>query len=86
MRGSPIDPSEYVDDGEEVLTDEVLERDGWAVGLSVWEQMGKAYEWYLHAPGGADIPTGLDNAQMWSLRKAIRREFAEEIGADVSLA
>jgi hypothetical protein len=84
MRGAPVPPEEYAEEGEEVLTDEVLERGGWAHGLSAWEQLGKAYEWYLST--GGDHPSGLDNAQMWSLRKAIRREFAEEIGADVSRA
>ena len=71
MRGAPIPPTEYVDEGDEVLTDEVLKRDGWAAGLDVWEQMGKAYEHYLYG-GRGDHPTGLDNAQMWSLQEAIK--------------
>jgi hypothetical protein len=83
MRGKPISPQEYAaGDGSgetPVLTDEKLAEQGWAHGLGVWDQIGKAYEWYLST--GGDKPDGLDNAQMWSLQEAIRaeaiREFAE---------
>lgn len=88
MRGAPVPPVELWDaeDGEPLLdTDEKLEAAGWAAGLHVWEQMGKAYEHYLYY-GGGDKPSGLDNAQMWSLRRAIRRELLEELGMDVSRA
>lgn len=88
MRGAPINPIELWDasDGEPLLdTDEKLEAAGWAAGLKVWEQMGKAYEWYLNT-GRDDTPSCLDNAQMWSLRRAIRRELLEELGMDVSKA
>jgi hypothetical protein len=80
MRGAPVPPQEYTEPGEQVLTDEVLAAQGWAYGLDAWEQLGKAYEWYL-SEGRGDHPSGLDNAQMWSLQEAIRaqaiREFAE---------
>lgn len=80
MRGAPVPPEEYTEPGEQVLTDEVLAAQGWAYGLDVWEQIGKAYEWYL-GEGRGDHPDGLDNAQMWSLQEAIKaqaiREFAE---------
>lgn len=76
MRGAPIPPEEYARDtepGDPVLTDDELAAGGWAAGLDVWEQMGKAYEHYLNPPGGrADYPDGLDNAQMWSLQEAIK--------------
>lgn len=85
MRGAPISPEEYAaEDGLAVLDDEALMEGGWASGLRVWEQVGKAYEWYFSQ--GGDHPDGLDNAQMWSLRKAIRRELLEELGLDVSQA
>jgi hypothetical protein len=71
MRGAPVPPEEYADDGERVLTDAVLDDGGWASGLKVWEQMGKAYEWYL---GQAETPDGLDNAQMWSLQEAVKAQ------------
>lgn len=85
MRGAPISPEAYAaGDGSgetPVLTDGKLAEGGWAFGLGVWGQLGKAYEWYLSQ--GGDHPDGLDNAQMWSLQEAIRaqaiREFAEWI-------
>lgn len=76
MRGAPVDPAEY-DEFTEPLTDEILENAGYATGLHVWEQMGKAYEWYLS--NNQDVPDGLDNAQMWSLRQAIRAEALAEL-------
>jgi len=69
-RGAPIHPDEY--DAEHLNTDEKLREEGWAAGLDVWEQVGKAYENYL----GDDT---LANAQMWSLREAIRAEYAAEM-------
>lgn len=74
MRGAPIHPDEY--DGEHLNSDAKLEAAGWAAGLDVWEQMGKAYEWYLHDNDEGDT---LANAQMWSLREAIRAELKAEI-------
>src|SRR3954467_6413248 len=71
MRGAPVPPQEYTEPGEQVLTDEVLAAQGWAYGLDAWEQLGKAYEWYL-SEGRGDHPDGLDNAQMWSLQEAIK--------------
>lgn len=68
-RGAPINPDDY--DGEHLNTDEKLEAEGWAFGLGVWEQVAKAYGNYL----GDDT---LANAQLWSLREAIRAEFRTE--------
>lgn len=71
MRGEPIPPAEY--DGEHLDTDAKLEAAGWAAGLDVWEQVGKAYgEQYL----GDDT---LGNAQLWSLREAIRTAERERV-------
>lgn len=77
MRGAPIPPAEY--DGEHLDTDAKLEAAGWAAGLAVWEQVGKAYEWYL-----ADNEEGyaLGNAQLWSLREAIRAEHLAELRSE----
>jgi hypothetical protein len=72
MRGAPVPPEEY--DGEHLNTDEKLEAEGYAAGLDVWEQVGKAYSNYL-ADGT------LANAQLWSLRQAIRAEHAAELAA-----
>lgn len=70
-------PSDYAEAGAPVLDDAALKELGYAHGLDVWEQVGKAYEWYLsNAP---DAPGGLDNAQMWSLREAIRQELRDEL-------
>jgi hypothetical protein len=69
-RSAPIPPAEY--DGEHLDTDAKLEAEGWAAGLDVWEQVGKAYGNYL----GDDT---LANAQLWSLREAIRAEFRAEM-------
>lgn len=73
MRGAPIPPEEY--DGEHLNTDEKLEAEGWAAGLDVWEQVGKAYGNYL----GDDT---LANAQLWSLREAIRSELMAELRSE----
>jgi len=70
MRGAPIPPAEY--DDENVLTDARLEEDGYATGLDVWEQVGKAYGNYVEV--GV-----LANAQLWSLRQAIRAELLAEL-------
>lgn len=79
MRGAPIPPAEY--DGEHLDTDDKLREAGWAAGLDVWEQVGKGYsEWYLGLNERAEGDT-LGNAQLWSLRKAIRRELVEELVA-----
>jgi hypothetical protein len=76
VRGAPIPPDEY--DGEHLNTDEKLEAEGYAAGLDVWEQVGKAYEWYLNQ---GDEDDTLGNAQLWSLREAIRAEHLEELRA-----
>ncbi len=69
MRGAPVHPDEY--DDEHLNTDEKLRAAGWGAGLDVWEQVGKAYEHYIG--DGA-----LENAQLWSLREAIRQELRDE--------
>ena len=70
MSGAPVHPDEY--DGGHLNTDEKLRAAGYAAGLDVWEQVGKAYcEHYL----GDDT---LGNAQLWSLREAIRAEMRAE--------
>jgi hypothetical protein len=66
----PVSPADY----GEGMNDEQLKADGWAAGLDVWEQVGKAYVRYL---GGDNV---LANSQLWSLREAIRAEYAEEYG------
>jgi hypothetical protein len=71
MRGAPVHPDDY--DGEHLNTDDKLREAGYAAGLDVWEQVGKAYcEHYL----GDDT---LGNAQLWSLREAIRAEMLAEM-------
>lgn len=71
MRGAPVHPDEY--DGAHLNTDEKLRDAGWAAGLDVWEQVGKGYsEWYVK-----DDTVG--NAQLWSLRRAIRRQLIDEL-------
>lgn len=71
MRGVPVHPNDY--DGEHFNTDDKLQAAGYAAGLDIWEQVGKAYcEHYL----GNDT---LGNAQLWSLREAIRAEMRAEI-------
>ena len=73
MRGAPVPPAEY--DGAHLDSDEKLSDEGHAAGLDVWEQVGKGYcEHYLKD----DI---LGNAQLWSLREAIRAEYLAELEA-----
>jgi hypothetical protein len=78
MRGAPVHPDEY--DGEHLNTDEKLQAQGWAAGLDVWEQVGKAYEWYLANNEEGDT---LGNAQLWSLSEAIRRDERRKIAAEL---
>jgi hypothetical protein len=66
----PVHPDEY--DGEHLNTDEKLEAEGWAAGLDVWGQVEKAYGNYL---GDGTLA----NAQLWSLREAIRAEGRAEV-------
>ena len=65
----PVSPEEYGGAWDEAR----LEREGYATGLDVWGQVEKAYENYL---GSGDMA----NAQLWSLREAIRGEFREQGG------
>jgi hypothetical protein len=64
-------PSSPADYGEGPADDAALEEAGYAAGLDVWDQVAKAYENYLG--DGA-----LANAQLWSLRQAIRAQAREE--------
>lgn len=65
-RGNPRRPTP--DEGLD--TDEKIAEAGYATGLDVWDQVGKAYEWYIHDSGG---PGGnLDDAQLWSLKRAVQ--------------
>jgi hypothetical protein len=75
MRGEPVPPADY--DGQHLDTDDKLRAEGWAAGLDVWEQVGKAYGDYL----GDDT---LANAQLWSLREAIRRQAYAELGEEAA--
>jgi hypothetical protein len=76
MTPGPIHPDEY--DGEHLNTDEKIEAKGYAAGLDVWGQVDKAYGNYL---GDGTLA----NAQLWSLREAIRAEalaeFRDKLGA-----
>jgi hypothetical protein len=67
MSHGPVHPDEY-GDSEGINTDAGLREQGFAAGLDVWEQVKKAYGQYL----GTDV---LANAQLWSLRQAIRAEL-----------
>lgn len=73
----PVDPLDY-NDGVQLapVTDADLEADGHAAGLAVWGQVEKAYVNYL---GGENL---LANCQLWSLREAIRAEYAAELARD----
>lgn len=76
MSPGPKSPQEYSDGyGQpEWPDDAALDEDGKAAGLDVWEQVTKAYERYIQ-------DGELANAQLWSLREAIRREVREEAGS-----
>ena len=71
MTRGPVPPAEY--DAEHLDSDEKLEAEGWAAGLDVWGQVSKAYDNYL---GDGTLA----NAQLWSLREAIRAEYRAELG------
>jgi hypothetical protein len=62
-----VSPQEY----GEGMDDAELEAAGWAAGLDVWGQVEKAYGNYL---GDGTLA----NSQLWSLREAIRAEYADE--------
>lgn len=66
-RNPALDPDDRFDG-----TDDMLEGEGRAAGLDVWEQVQKAYIGYLDGDGQ------LANAQLWSLEQAIIRRAAEE--------
>lgn len=70
----PMNPAEYDEEREGPQNDHDLEEDGYAAGLDVWAQVEKAYVNYL---GGENL---LANCQLWSLREAIRAEYAAESG------
>lgn len=60
----PVSPAEY---GGGPPDDEALEAAGYAAALDVWDQVSKAYANYV---GDGELA----NAQLWSLRQAIRRQ------------
>ena len=66
MSREPVSPQEYGGDWDEAR----LEREDYATGLDVWDQVTKAYGNYLRDDDMA-------NAQLWSLREAIRAEALE---------
>lgn len=72
MSGEPINPATY-DDPPVWPDDAALEAGGYAAGLDVWGQVTKAYENYLE-------DAALANAQLWSLREAIRGQQRAELG------
>lgn len=63
----PCSPQEYGGEWDERR----LEAEDYATGLAVWGPVTKAYENFL---GNGDMA----NAQLWSLREAIRKEMADE--------
>lgn len=67
---APQPPAEY-DPDTEYPDDAALEEAGYATGLGAWGPVEKAYENFVE-------DDDLANAQLWSLREAIRNEFAEE--------
>lgn len=71
----PTEPSEYNEGTPGPLNDADLEAQGKAAGLDVWEPLTKAYIAWL------DGHNNLANAQLWSLREAIRAEYAAELVA-----
>jgi hypothetical protein len=66
----PIRPDDY--DGEHLNTDEKLEEEGWAAGLNVWGVLDKVL-------GDALSDDTVANAQLWSLRQAVRAELLKEL-------
>lgn len=74
--GGPIPPAEY--DGKRLDTDEKLEAAGWAAGLDVWSVLDKVL--------GEAVRNGtVANAQLWSLREAVRAEHLAELRANAQL-
>jgi hypothetical protein len=72
--GGPRPPEQY--GGENLDTDEKLIAADYAAGLDVWTHVRKAYIDHL---GGDNI---LANAQLWSLREAIRDELQAEMQSE----
>jgi hypothetical protein len=71
VAGGPIYPDAY--DGEHLNTDEKLRAAGWAAGLDVWSVLDKTH-------GDALSDGTVANAQLWSLREAVRAELMAEVG------
>jgi hypothetical protein len=69
MSFAPESPAEYGD--EDWPSVEAVAADDYATGLDVWEPVTKAYRNFLG-------DSGLANAQLWSLREAIRAELLAE--------
>jgi hypothetical protein len=66
----PIPPADY--DGEHLDTDEKLRAEGWTAGLDVWAVLDKVL-------GDALGDSAVANAQLWSLREAVRAEQRAEL-------
>lgn len=77
MSSAPIHPAEY--DPDDPYTVERVDEEGYAVGLDVWDPVDKAYGNFVQ--DGA-----LANAQLWSLREAIRAEYRAELVAEGKLS
>lgn len=67
----PVNPA----DDDWAWDEQRLAAEGYAIGLDVWGQVDKAYANYL---GDGDMA----NAQLWSLREAIRAEQRAEIAQE----
>jgi hypothetical protein len=78
MTSGPQAPIEY-DSDTEYPDDAALEAADWAAGLDVWGPVEKAYENFVQEGD-------LANAQLWSLREAIRRELLTELRGIVEAA
>lgn len=72
-RGEPTEPPEGWPTDIEALDERLRTEGSYATGLEVWEQVGKAYEWYIHG-SPSDHPAGLDDAQLWSLKQAVQAQ------------
>lgn len=80
---APTDPREYGEPDTREYggqdTDAALEEEGWAYGLDVWSVLQDVY-------GRAVADSEVANAQLWSLREAVRAELLAEIVAEATAA
>lgn len=72
MSHRPYDPARDPDSGWSGDIDAALKEQGWAAGLDVWDAIGKYWEQELDEGG-------VGTAQLWSLREAVRAEYAAEL-------